>query len=458
MTTMIGYRFAMSEAIYQPLRNHLLQGRNEEVALLFAHEVHLPNLTTLLVRRWEPVPASMLLAQQEDIFAVDSGFLVSQVKVARSRGESIILAHSHPGDPEVPSFSPADDCGESNLYAILQARLPDRVHGALVISPGGQAARLSLPDGMRVAVDEVRIIGRRVHKSFASPISRDVVSDEAHARQQLIWGAHGQGLLRDATIAVVGVGGTGSLVAQQLIHLGVGRMIIIDHQLVEESNLSRIVGARRDDIDVTRKVDVVKRLAQSVDPTINLQATHGDVTQPEVLATLLGADIIFLCTDQHYSRMVVNALAVQYMIPLIDLGFLINVEPTSYQIISAVGEVRIVVPGGYCLSCIGVLDADRIKAEKASDEEKAQFPTYFTDLNVSDPSVITLNSIIASTAVNIGCDMLVPTMRPVDILDSYRYNAVKGIVAHVAKEHHPECGICGPDGRTAMGDTLALPQ
>ncbi len=454
---MTHYRLTLPEPLYDRVRGHLLQGDQEEVALLFAHEAHLPDEAVLVVHRWEPVPPAMLLLQQEDVFAVDSGFIVSRVKMARERGESVLLAHSHPGDRSVPRFSRADDRGEDNLYPLLHMRLPGRIHGAVIMSPGGHAARLSLPDGSRVPVDEVRVVGRRVRRFFGAARQEVCVADEAHARQRLIWGAHGQGALRNATVGIVGAGGTGSLVAQQLIHLGVGRIIVIDHQLVAESNLSRIVGARRADVDVTRKVDVVARLARGVDPAIDVRAICDDVTNPDVLAALREADLLFLCTDSHHSRMVVNALAVQYVIPLIDLGFLIDVEPASHRVISAVGEVRVVVPGGYCLSCTGVLDAERIRAEKASPAERATFPGYFTNLDVPDPSVITINSTIASLAVTVGCDMLVPTMRPVSVSDSYRYNAVKGIVAHVAKGQEPACGMCGSEGRAATGDDLALP-
>lgn len=241
-------------------------------------------------------------------------------------------------------------------------------------------------------------------------------------------------------------------------HLGVGTLVTVDHDIVEETNLSRIVGARRDDIGVTPKVTIVERVARALDPSVHVVAILGDVTDPAVLARLREADLLFLCTDQHHSRAVVNALAVQYVIPLIDLGFRIDVDPETSRVISAVGEVRIVVPDGYCLSCAGVLDAERIKAEKASPEERAAFPGYFTGLDVPDPSVITVNSTIASLAVSAGVDMLVPTMRAVGPLDSYRYNALKGIVSQVTKTHEPACGICGAEGRAAYGDALALPR
>jgi proteasome lid subunit RPN8/RPN11 len=454
---MTRHRLTIPQAVFDPLRSHLLRGPREEVALLFAHGAGLPGAASLIVKRWEPVPTEVLVEQAEDVFSVDSSFIVSRVKQARAHGESVVMAHSHPGDPRVPRFSPADDRGERELYPLLHARIPGKPHGALVVSPGGATARIRLPDGLCAVVDEVRIVGRRLERMLPETAGGEVDGGEAHARQQLIWGSHGQGLLRGASVAIIGAGGTGSVVAQQLIHLGIGSILVVDNQLVAESNLSRIVGARRSDVERTRKVDIVAHVAAAVDPTITVRTLFGNVADPQILEALKSVDLIFLCTDSHHSRAVVNALAVQYVVPLVDLGFLIDITQDTKRLVSAVGEVRVVVPGGYCLSCAGVLDADRIRAEKASPEERAANPGYFANLDVKDPSVITLNSTIASLAVTVGCDMLVPTMRPVDVLDAYRYNAVKGLVSYAGKERRPTCGVCGSEGRAALGDSLHLP-
>lgn len=448
-------RLTFPGPVFQALRAHLLQSSSEQVALVFAHEVHMDGATTLIARRWEPVPSKMLTSQA-DMFAVNSSFVASQAKRARARSESIFLAHSHPASRGMPSFSPADTRGEANLYDFLRRRLPERIHGALVLSPEGMHARVCLPQGTVTPVDEVRVVGRTVQIIRPHVMASAPTADEAHDRQRLMWGDHAQGILRDLCIAVVGAGGIGSVVAQQLIHLGVGRLIVIDNQVVEESNLARVVGARKADVGVTAKVDVVARLAAEVDPTVAVMPIQADVCTPAVAARLRGADLIYLCTDRHWSRAVVNAVAVQYAIPLVDMGFLIDVNTDAHQVISAVGEVRIVVPGGYCLSCTGVLDADRIRAEKASPEERAAFPGYFSGLDVHEPSVITVNSVIASLAVTVGIDMFIPTMRSTGALDSYRYNALKGLVSHAGKRQGMQCGVCGSDGIGAFGDALPI--
>jgi hypothetical protein len=256
---------------------------------------------------------------------------------------------------------------------------------------------------------------------------------------------------------VIGAGGTGSVTAQQLIHLGVGTIITVDAQLAVASNVARIVGMRMDDIDRTPKVDIVARTAAAIDPAIDVRTMHANVCTADVLRALRDVDLIFLCTDGHWSRAVVNAFAVQHCIPLVDMAFAITMNEAGTRVASAIGELRIVVPGGYCLSCIGALDADRIQAEQANPDERAAFPDYFVNLEIEDPSVITVNSALASLAVSLGIDMLIPTMRAVGPYDSYQYNALKGLVRHETKTSTPTCGICGAEGIWCLGDDLPLP-
>ncbi len=455
---MLRFQIILPAPLEHEVRAHLLGSgaETEEVALLFGHPTHSPLTAGVVVSRWLPVPREALFIQEADRFAVDSAYLVQHVKKARAQQESILLAHSHPGDHHLPWFSLADTKGEANLYPLLQQRLPSRLHGAMVFAPGGVSARLITPDGA-IQRTEVRVIGRHVQIYQPGIKGHTPAPDPKHVRQESLWGSHGQGLLRNMTIAVVGAGGTGSVVAQQLIHLGVGHLIVVDSQLLEDSNMARVVGAHNDDVGRTPKVEIMTRTANLVDPTIEVRAIAADVCRNSVLREILDAGLLFVCTDSHYSRAVLSALAVQYRIPLVDMGFHITLNATRDRVASAVGEVRLVVPGGYCLSCAGVLDAARILAEKASPEERARHPDYFTNLDIADPSVITLNSVIASLAVSVGLDMMIPTMHATSATDSYRYNALKGIVRHEPRVVAEACGICGHDGLGGLGDDHPLP-
>jgi proteasome lid subunit RPN8/RPN11 len=265
----INHRLLVPTDVFTEVQAHLLSQKDqaEEVALLFAHKVVTGRTKGLVVARWVPVPPEAFIIQRPDQFEVDSNFIVRHVKQARSRSESILLAHSHPGDPDVPIFSYADSRGEGNLYPLLQARLPGRLHGAAVFSPDGVTARLVEPTGT-VYPAVIRVVGRQSRTYTPANDSVPQAPDPLRSRQELIWGSHGQGLLRGLTVGIIGAGGTGSLVAQQLIHLGVGHLIVVDPQILGESNIARVVGSHQQYIGRTTKVEIVVRMASLVDPRV----------------------------------------------------------------------------------------------------------------------------------------------------------------------------------------------
>lgn len=116
------------------------------------------------------------------------------------------------------------------------ARLPERDHFAAVVTHaqvhmrelgcGAAAAPLAVGPSVR---DFVHGTG--------------VVVDGRYDRQVRAFGPEGQAVLERMSVAIVGLGGTGSIVAQQLAHLGGGRLLLIDHDEFDMSNLNRLQGA-----------------------------------------------------------------------------------------------------------------------------------------------------------------------------------------------------------------------
>jgi molybdopterin-synthase adenylyltransferase len=90
--------------------------------------------------------------------------------------------------------------------------------------------------------------------------------DQFH-RQVLALGADGQAALETVVVGVVGLGGTGSIVAARLAHLGVRDLVFVDRDRVETSNLPRIVGANGEDVD-TPKVKVAARYASRLGASV----------------------------------------------------------------------------------------------------------------------------------------------------------------------------------------------
>src|ERR1700726_3710597 len=86
-----------------------------------------------------------------------------------------------------------------------------------------------------------------------------------------LFGAEGQQSIRNAKVAIVGVGGLGSHIAQQLALLGVGSIVLIDDEEISISNKNRYIGVYENDpVPGSRKVDLGARLIQNIDSSIRV--------------------------------------------------------------------------------------------------------------------------------------------------------------------------------------------
>ncbi|WP_322762699.1 HesA/MoeB/ThiF family protein [Frankia sp. Cr2] len=175
--------------------------------------------------------------------------------------------------------------------------------------------------------------------------------DERYDRQIRAFGADTQHQLSRLTVGVVGVGGAGSLVVQGLAHLGVGRLLLVDPDRVETSNLARLVGATPADArQATPKVDVASRLARAINPDLAVTPIRGSILDPTAGHALSRADILIGAVDGHAPRWAINRLAVQYGRLYLDIGVELSRSGSGADL-EVGGRVAVVRPDGPCLRC-----------------------------------------------------------------------------------------------------------
>lgn len=147
-------------------------------------------------------------------------------------------------------------------------------------------------------------------------------------RQTLLpgWGADGQARLSAAHAAIVGIGALGSGVAEQLARAGVGRLTLVDRDLVEPTNLQRQV--------LFDEADAEKRTPKAVAAATRLRQINGGLDLEPVVADLISAnaedvllrgrfgapDVLVDGTDNFETRFLVNDFAVQEAIPFVYGG------------------------------------------------------------------------------------------------------------------------------------------
>lgn len=251
--------------------------------------------------------------------------------ITRARDERLVYlaAHNHSSDLEV-AFSRIDlESHERGYPALLQIAKGMPV-GGMVFGRRSIEVDLWLPSGQRLGLDEAVVVGNTIHRLTPSPRRHLLDAVDTHDRQVRMFGQAGQAELARCRVAIIGLGGIGSLLAEYLARLGVGHFCLVDDDRVEKSNLSRIVGATpADATSSTTKVIVAQRLIHQANGKAEVQLITDDVAKESVANALTGCDYLFLAADSMRARLVVNAIIHQYLIPGVQLGSKIRPDPTG---------------------------------------------------------------------------------------------------------------------------------
>lgn len=118
-------------------------------------------------------------------------------------------------------------------------------------------------------------------------------------------GTAGQQRIRDSHVALVGVGGLGCTVAQQLVASGVGQLTLCDFDTVAESNLARQILYRQSDIG-RAKTEVATGVLQDLNPDTRIQAINRRMADEDMLALFPGCDLVVDTSDNYGTRLAVN--------------------------------------------------------------------------------------------------------------------------------------------------------
>ncbi len=437
---------------HRRIMEHLFPGDGDEHgAILRAGIVRSESSLRLLVRNVEPAQfGTDYVAGRYGYRALTPTFIHRQILQCRDSGLAYLAVHNHGSDRRV-AFSTVDLESHARGYPALLDIGRGIPVGALVYGRRSVAADVWLPDGSRRALGTYRIVGDEVSRLYSQPHVEGEAGSE-HDRQVRMFGAAGQDVLGSSKVAVIGLGGVGSLVAEYVARLGVGNILLIDQDAIETSNLSRVVGATQGDVETgLLKTQIAVRHVREMASDAELKAIAGDAAHRSVSEQMRDCDFIFLAADSMRARLVVNALAHQYLIPAIQMGAKIR-RGADGGLEDAMSAVRHVRPGVGCLWCNGLIDPTQLAIEAKSDRERKEQAYGVQEPN---PSVITLNAVAAAHAVN---DFLFDFLGLRSgggeaIYEHFHFHRRKA--QRVMPRRDPDCMECV--GRLAMGDALDLP-
>ncbi len=249
----------------------------------------------------------------------------------------------------------------------------------------------------------VKIVGidfKKLITTSGKKLLKDEIPNEAFfSRQLLAFEKEGQKKIQNTRVAIVGLGGLGSHIAQQLSYLGVRDFVLIDPDLAEESNLNRLVGATISDIGKPKVNIISERISEISNDEAKILSFKNDMRDESVLNNLKKVDVIFGCVDNDAPRLILNELSYAYLINYIDCGTGIIVDKLKIE--SAGGQVIFIHPDGPCMSCSNSIDLKEVTENLLTEQEieNQKRVGYVEGGAVDNPSVVSLNGVIASLAV-----------------------------------------------------------
>ncbi len=280
----------------------------ESAAFLLAGLREAAGETTLIVRRVIEIPDAEYDVRSAIRIELSTRAIDGLAALCEANRLVPLVAHSHPSESP---YSASDDHGEVRIARTLHQFAPRPIMGSLLFTPKGLRGRVWTEGSRSAELADLTVVGRSIQRLVLGRVSPNTGRGRAHARQILAFGEVGQRAIRSLRLGIVGTGGTGSPLAEELVRMGVEDLVLIDRDILDESSLSRVFGSRAEDVSPpfwrrwfrrsgTPKVDAVERHLREISPDSRLRAEQGDVSNRQVAELLVDRDVLFACTDEHW--------------------------------------------------------------------------------------------------------------------------------------------------------------
>lgn len=394
----------------------------ETAGVLLARAVRTPTGDLrMLARGLRWVAEDAYLLREAEALTIASHGYVPALAAAEAEACVPIWLHTHPGEGSSPKPSHHDEVVDAQLSDLFRLRSGSPYYAAVVVARDRGRLRFAghvESDAGREDISRLWVTGRRfdlttnaLHEPRALPAQFD--------RNIRAFGGDIQHVLGDLRVAVVGTGGTGSSVAEQLVRLGVRHFQLFDPDTLTASNVTRVYGSFPDNIG-RPKIDVVAEHLQRIAPDAEVRAYASMITVEETARALLDADIIFGCTDDNAGRLVLSRVASYLLTPIIDCGVLLS-SGCGGQLEGIDGRVTVLAPGVACLVCRGRIDLQRAAAEMLTPDEHSRLADegYAPALAGVEPAVVAYTTQVAAAAVSELLERLIhygPEPTPSEVL------------------------------------------
>lgn len=353
----------------------------------------------LLCHEYHSIPDEQYIYDETCGGRIDGNAIRSAMGRAFREQCGQLWVHMH-GRRGIPGPSPTDlEEGPKVVQSLANAQ-PKVFQGWAVISEDGIAGAVRHPSGdylddLQIAVTGwPMVIPRRpvqvpVSKKFFGIWEKPRREVADYDRQSFL-GPDSQRIFNTVKVGIIGLGGGGSHINQQLAHIGFQNVVLCDDDRVERTNLNRLVGATlKDALKKRFKTEVAARLFKSLQPDANIDSRP--LRWQEKLDALRECDLIFSCLDSFPARRDIESFCRSLMIPLIDIGMIVLQPSLTHEIC---GQAIVSMPGEPCMTCLQFLTEENLAKDAQGYGAGSQ------------PQVVWPNGVLASTAVGYAVALL----------------------------------------------------
>ncbi|MBI4057772.1 ThiF family adenylyltransferase [Candidatus Microgenomates bacterium] len=277
------------------------------------------------------------------------------------------------------------------------------------------------------------------------------------SRHILVFGEDLQLRLSELIIGVVCVGGLGSLLIEQLMRLFPRKLIFIDKDYVDITNLNRLISATLIDVKLkTKKNDLATHYILNFNPKQKLKAIFGDFLEKNNQEIFKQCDFVFGASDSNAVRLALNRLCLANAIPYFDCGS--GAEVNKIGLKEAGGQIIKILPdSSFCLHCANLFDVKSAMNDFLPFEERKRQEQqgYILGANIPAPQVYSLNMMVASWAIWFFKRYVAGEELDFDVFSIDAKNN-KTIPWKVVKKQSNDCLTCGPNGIVFKGDDADL--
>lgn len=346
----------------------------------------------------------------------DSDYILDETVGARINGNAIRMAmglaiehrcsvfhlHTH-GRLSSPSPSGTDLAECPGIARSIRHAFPQAPHGWLILGQEGVFAEVLVGNARVSKFRKMCLVGlpmfipsKRALAKGHFWFRKSSKPSERYGRQGFL-GEEAARQIANTRMGIVGLGGGGSHVVQQLAYLGFRRYVLCDPDRIEYSNLNRLIGATERDARRRRlKVDIASRQVKGLHKVSEIRR-HPNTWQ-SCMDDIAECDLVIGCLDSFEQRNALEAHCRRHFIPYIDIGMEVRGEGRGNHEIF--GQVVLSLPGHACLQCADVVTEETM-GQEVQDYGQAG----------PQPQVVWPNGVLASTAVGL-CIFLVTGWSP----------------------------------------------